>query len=60
MNEEDRIEHTVMLIQKERLRLSKYYVPYTIQEAENTNTYRGTGQRICICIHKHRRTCTRY
>jgi len=43
MNEEDRTERTDMLMQKERLRLSKCYVPYTIQEAENTNTYRDTG-----------------
>ena len=35
--------HTDVLMQNERLRLSKYYVPYTIHEAENTNTYRDTG-----------------
>jgi len=43
------------LMQKDRLRLSKYYVPYTIHEAENVNTYQyseyvfiNTGQVLGI------------
>jgi len=35
-------EHTYVFMKKTPLRLSKYYVPYTIHEAENTNTYHDT------------------